>query len=102
MDGDVSPGKGKNWEDLGGGAALGWQRGFFLQSFLANGNVAAYSTLDAQVNYTFSKIDCIIKLGGSNVLNKYYYSFLGGPSIGAMYYLTLTYGFPFLPRPPRT
>jgi iron complex outermembrane receptor protein len=99
---NASLAKEKIWKYLGGGMVWKWQSGYYWQSFLANGNVAAYSTLDAQVNYTFSKPDCKIMLGGSNVLNKYYYSFLGSPSIGAMYYLTLTYGFPSLLKRPRS
>ncbi|MHA4809124.1 TonB-dependent receptor [Flavitalea flava] len=77
---------------LGAGIVGKWQSKYYWQSFLVNGNVAAYSSLDAQVNYTWPKIACRLKLGATNLLNKYYYSFLGGPSIGGMYYTTLTYG----------
>jgi iron complex outermembrane receptor protein len=75
----------------GAGISWKWQSSYYWQSFLVNGDVSAYSTLDAQVSYTFDKIHCKAKLGASNLLNNYYYSFLGGPSIGGMYYLTLTY-----------
>ncbi len=88
---NLSLSKEKIYRGLGAGVTWKWQDGYYWQSFLATGNVAAYSTLDAQVSYAFDKISCKIKLGGSNVLNKYYYSFLGGPSIGGMYYVTLTY-----------
>lgn len=89
---NLSLAKEKIIKQLGAGVTWRWQSGYYWQSFLVNGNVSAYSTLDAQVNYTFEKARCKLKVGGSNLLNKYYYSFLGGPSIGGMYYVTLTYG----------
>lgn len=47
----------------------------------------------AQLNLPnrFSKSPLLVKLGGSNVLNRDYNSFLGGPSIGGFYYCTLTF-----------
>lgn len=68
-----------------------WQSGYYWQSFLTNGDVSAYSTLDAQVNYDFIKTKFNVKLGAANLTNKYYNSFLGGPAIGGFYYTTLTY-----------
>ena len=67
-----------------------WQSKYHWQSFLVNGNVAAYGTLDAQVNYDFLKSKLNLKLGASNLTNHYYNSFLGGPSIGGFYYTTIT------------
>ena len=45
-----------------------------------------------QLNYTFAKPGCKLRAGGSNLLNHYYYSILGGPQIGGLYYLTVSYG----------
>ncbi|TRW25990.1 TonB-dependent receptor [Flavobacterium zepuense] len=67
------------------------QSSFYWRSFLVNGNVEAYGTVDAQANYNFFKDKLNIKVGATNMFNKYYYSFLGGPSIGGLYYTTLTY-----------
>lgn len=66
------------------------QSSYLWQSSLATGNVAAYSTVDAQVQYNAPKNWLGIKLGATNLLNKYYYSFIGGPSIGGFYYCTIT------------
>lgn len=76
------------------GAAIGykWQNSFYWQSFLINGTVPAFSTIDAQLSYTFQRAGVKVKLGGSNLLNHYYYSILGGPQIGGLYYVTLCYG----------
>jgi iron complex outermembrane receptor protein len=74
------------------GISWKWQDAYYWQSFLVNGNVPAYSSLDAQLTYAIPRIRSKIRLGATNLLNKYYYSFLGGPSIGGMYYLTVQYG----------
>lgn len=79
-------------KNLAAGITWRWQSSYYWQSFLINGQVPAYNTLDAQVNYSLPQVRCKVKLGASNLLNKYYYSILGGPSIGGMYYLTLQYG----------
>jgi iron complex outermembrane recepter protein len=67
-----------------------WQESVLWESTLANGQVPAYSTIDAQVNLRLPKIKSTIKLGGSNILNKRYYQFAAGPTIGALYYMTFT------------
>lgn len=66
-----------------------WQSSYYWQSFLVNGDVPAYNTIDAQISKTLNKI--AVKVVGSNVFNEYYQSFLGGPSIGGFYYAAITY-----------
>ncbi len=68
-----------------------YQSGYYWQSFLVNGDVPSVFNLDCYVGYSFKNTLLNIKAGGTNVLNKYYYSFLGGPQIGAYYYTTFTY-----------
>lgn len=79
-------------KNVDAGLTWKWQSGFYWQSFLANGNVASYNNFDAQASYTFQDIHVRVKAGANNLLNRYYYSFLGGPAIGGFYYVTLTYG----------
>jgi len=69
------------------------QSSFLWQSALATGNVAGYSTVDLQLTAGLLKNAFVVKVGGTNVLNQYYYSFIGGPSVGGFYYTSLTYGF---------
>jgi iron complex outermembrane receptor protein len=66
------------------------QSSFLWQSSLATGTVPAYETLDVQFQYNLLKAHTNLKLGATNLLNRYYYSFIGGPSIGGLYYLTAT------------
>jgi iron complex outermembrane receptor protein len=63
-----------------------WQSAYTWQSFLVNGRVPSFQTLDAQVTRTGKKTTC--KVGATNALNRHYYSFLGGPSVGGFYYVT--------------
>ena len=71
---------------------LRWQDSFFWEGGgFADGNVKAYTTLDAQVNYKLPKINSMIKVGGTNVTNKFYQTGFGNPYIGGMYYATFAY-----------
>jgi iron complex outermembrane receptor protein len=67
------------------------QAEFLWQSALATGNVPRYRTIDLQVSIGFLENALTAKIGGTNFLNQYYYSFIGGPAIGGFYYLNLTY-----------
>ncbi|MFT5640611.1 MAG: iron complex outermembrane receptor protein [Cyclobacteriaceae bacterium] len=68
-----------------------WQDAFRWESSFAEGDVAAYSTLDAQVSYRLKDLQSVVKLGGSNLLGDYYLQSLGGPNIGAIYYISVTF-----------
>ncbi|MNL74708.1 hypothetical protein D3C87_2003880 [compost metagenome] len=68
-----------------------WQSGYYSQTFLVTGNVPSYSSLDAQVTYRIPALKSLVKVGASNLLNKYYVSFLGGPSVGGTYYVTVAF-----------
>ena len=67
-----------------------WQDSFLWQSQLVNGTVPAFSTLDAQVSFALPKMYSTIKLGGTNILNNRYLQYAGGPTIGALYYASIT------------
>lgn len=72
--------------------AYRWQSKYLSQTFLVSGQVPSYSSLDGQVSYHIPVIKSLIKIGASNLLNRYYNSFLGGPSVGAMCYISVGYG----------
>ncbi|MBI2259324.1 MAG: TonB-dependent receptor [Flavobacteriia bacterium] len=79
------------WKNLDLSLNYKYQNAYEYISFLVNGIVPSFSTIDVQANYYFSKIKLNCKIGANNLLNKKYYSILGGPQIGGLYYLTLTY-----------
>lgn len=51
----------------------------------------SFSTLDAQVNYKLKNLKSIIKVGGTNLLNKSYQSNWGNPTVGSLFYVSLTF-----------
>jgi outer membrane receptor protein involved in Fe transport len=68
-----------------------WQDAFYYESDFVNGDLPAYHTVDAAVNYKMTGIKSILKLGATNLLNQYYRTGLGNPSIGGLYYLSFAY-----------
>lgn len=68
------------------------QAPYLWQSALATGDVASYATLDLQVTAGLLKNTLLLKLGSTNLTNKYYYSFIGGPAIAGFYYVSATFG----------
>ncbi|TKC08225.1 TonB-dependent receptor [Pedobacter polaris] len=68
-----------------------WQDSFLWSSTFATGDVPSYSTFDAQVNLKIPSVKSVVKLGGSNILNKYYSTSFGNPEVGALYYLSFTF-----------
>ncbi len=78
-------------DKMGFNVTYRWQEAFTWESSFAQGPVPSYGTLDAQVSYKIKDWKSIIKLGGSNIFNEYYIQSLGGPRIGAIYYISLTF-----------
>jgi iron complex outermembrane receptor protein len=79
------------WKKLGASITGRYQTKYDYVSFLVSGVVPSYWTLDAKVNYTFEQPGILAKLGATNLLNKSYYTMLGGANVGAMYYVSLTW-----------
>jgi iron complex outermembrane receptor protein len=91
---NLSFGNRKLTEKLGFNIGYRWQSAFDWQSSFTNYTsypVPAYSTLDAQVSYKVPPMKSTVKLGGSNVLNNKYIMSGGGPNIGALYYVSVTF-----------
>jgi outer membrane receptor protein involved in Fe transport len=67
------------------------QASYLWQSALATGNVDSYLTLDLQFTAGLINDALLVRLGSTNLTNKYYYSFIGGPAIGGFYYVSATF-----------
>ncbi|HTH58204.1 MAG TPA: TonB-dependent receptor [Cyclobacteriaceae bacterium] len=76
-------------KNIGFSVSWRWQDSFVWKSQLANGTVAAYQTIDAQITYKAPRLFSSVKIGGSNLLNQTYTQYTAGPSIGAFYYVTV-------------
>jgi outer membrane receptor protein involved in Fe transport len=71
--------------------AYRWQDAFMYESDFVSGQVPAFHNVDAQVSYKFPAIKSLIGLGAMNILNQYYITAPGNPSIGGMYYVRFAY-----------
>lgn len=86
-------------KNVGFGLTYRWQDAFVWQSSFVNQGLAtlqqsvipSYATLDAQVTYKVSSLKTMVKVGGTNLLNKAYTTAWGNPTVGAMYYVSLTF-----------
>lgn len=88
---NASFGNRKLTDKIGFNVTYRWQEAFRWESSFAIGTVPAYQTVDAQVSYKLKPIKSMLKLGGSNIFQKYYLQSLGGPNIGAIYYVSITF-----------
>ncbi|MGQ9864601.1 MAG: carboxypeptidase-like regulatory domain-containing protein [Bacteroidia bacterium] len=63
----------------------------FVFDGLVRGPVPSVNWIDAQIGYTLPKLGMQLRLGAQNLLNYKYYQIPGGPRIGGLYYLQITY-----------
>jgi outer membrane receptor protein involved in Fe transport len=68
-----------------------WQDEMLWEGTFGTGQVKSFGSLDGQVNYRLPKIKSMIKLGATNLLNKYYTTAFGNPSVGGLYYVSFGY-----------
>jgi iron complex outermembrane recepter protein len=68
-----------------------WQEAFLWESTFGVAEIPAYNTLDAHVSYHLSRMKSVLKIGGSNILNRYYTTSFGTAQVGGLYYLAWTF-----------
>jgi len=88
---NVSFGNRRVTEYLGFNVTYRWQDAFRWESSFAFMDVDAISTLDAQISYRVPSMRSVVKVGGSNLFNTSYTLSGGGPNLGAIYYVSLTF-----------
>ena len=78
---------------FGFGIDYHWQQEFRWQSSFVplGGYIPSYHLLNAQINYTIPSIKTILKIGGTNALQKDYLTSLGGPKVGSQFYFSITF-----------
>jgi iron complex outermembrane recepter protein len=68
-----------------------WHTSFVNTNDINATVVPAFTTVDAQVSKKLKSIKSILKIGGSNIFNRYYVTSYGNPQIGGMYYVSLLF-----------
>lgn len=81
-------------ENVGFNVAWRWQDaydwyGTFNQ--MRPGKIDAFSIIDAQISYKLRSVKSMVKVGANNLFNNQVYQAFGSPSIGAIYYVSLTF-----------
>jgi len=79
------------YKGLGFNVIYKWQDKIQWEGTFGTGEIPSYGTLDAQVSYKLSQHKILFKLGGSNLLNRYYRSAFGNPYVGGLYYVSIGY-----------
>ncbi len=88
---NISFGNRKVTDNVGFNITYRWQDAFLWESSFAQGNVPAIGTVDAQISYRLKEMKSVIKIGGSNLTNERYVLNYGGPTLGGIYYISLTF-----------
>jgi outer membrane receptor protein involved in Fe transport len=78
-------------KNVGMNVSYRWQDSFYWNSSFASGAVPSFGTVDAQVNLKIPSVNGMIKIGASDLLNKYYVTSYGNPEMGGMYYVGFTF-----------
>lgn len=65
-----------------------WVDSFTYEGTFAVGDMPSYGTFDASVSYKLLASKSLIKLGGTNIFNRYYRTGFGNPQIGGLYYIS--------------
>ena len=68
-----------------------WQDEMNWEGTFGTGEVPSYQTVDAMLSYKFTNIKSLLKIGATNLFNKYYTSAFGNPRIGGLYYISFGY-----------
>ncbi|AMQ57032.1 TonB-dependent receptor [Algoriphagus sanaruensis] len=86
-------------KNLGFALSYRWQGEFVWQSSFVGPAVSAsqqsvmpaFGTFDAQLSYKLKSLKSILKVGGSNLFNDGYRQAWGNPTVGTMYFVSLTF-----------
>jgi iron complex outermembrane recepter protein len=88
---NINFGNRKLTDKLGFNITYRWQDAFRWESSFAVGDVPSYGTFDAQISLKLPELKSVIKVGGSNLFGDPYIQSLGGPNIGSIYYVSLSF-----------
>jgi hypothetical protein len=86
-------------KNLGFAVAYRWQGEFVWQASFVGPLVStqqlsvmpAFGTFDAQISYKLKSLKSILKIGGSNLFSNGYRQAWGNPTVGTMYFVSMTF-----------
>lgn len=80
-------------KNLGFNLTYRWTSEMWVEQGATAGDITlpSWSTVDAAVSYRIPSMKTMLKVGGSNILNKYYSQGYGLANIGGLYYVSLNF-----------
>ena len=78
------------FKNFGFNVAYKFSDDYFWEATFGDGIVPEFHTVDAQINYKIPALKSIIKIGGTNIGGKEYFTVFGSGYIGSMYYASWT------------
>ncbi|MFN5554774.1 MAG: TonB-dependent receptor [Chryseotalea sp.] len=88
---NIGIGNRKLTKNLGFNVNYRWQEGFNWFSSFGTWDVPEFGVFDASFSYRVPSIKSVVKLGGTNLGGGDYRTNLGGPFVGQMYYVSITF-----------
>lgn len=88
---NIGLGNSNIYQGLGFNFQYRWQDKVNWEGTFATGTIPAFGTVDGQFTYRFKQSKSLLKLGASNLFNRYYISAFGNPRVGGIYYLSFAY-----------
>ncbi len=78
------------FKNFGFNVAYRFSDDYFWEATFGDGIVPEFHTVDAQINYKIPALKSTIKIGGTNIGGKEYFTVFGSGYIGSMYYASWT------------
>ena len=88
--GNLSFGNREVVKNFGFNIVYKWQQSYLWESPLVTGTVPSIHTFDAQVTLRVPAYYATFKIGATDIFNKRYIQYAGGPTIGGIYYASVT------------
>ncbi|HYH14011.1 MAG TPA: TonB-dependent receptor [Flavisolibacter sp.] len=79
------------FKNVGFNVVYKWQDENYYEGTFATGTLPSFGMLDAQVSYKMPNTKSVIRIGGTNITNKYNQTGFGSPSVGGLYYVSYGY-----------
>lgn len=87
----ASVGNSNVFKNFGFNINLRWNSEYLWESSFIDGMVPANTVVDAQINYSLTKLKSVIKIGGANIGGNEYFSAPGAGYIGSQYFASWTF-----------
>ncbi|WP_411766383.1 TonB-dependent receptor [Winogradskyella sp. A3E31] len=78
------------FKNFGFNVSWRWSDNYLWEASFGDGEVPAYSVLDAQINYRVPSLKSTFKAGATNLMQDEYFTAFGTGMIGSMYYVSWT------------